>query len=131
MKHFDKKAQKFVSNMIFDTMPVISVQSGLCRYNFRCQHNAVNDAFINNQDKIAMCFYFDGGRPIIHFININSDGSYTDNTLGQWSRTFQYYLIRIIEKDDFFKVNTIFFFFFAELQKKMPFFTRTFSTIEF
>ena len=38
---------------------------------------------------------------IIHFINVNKDGEYIDNTLGHWSATYDYYLIKYIENNSF------------------------------
>ena len=131
MEHFNKKAKKFIKNMIIATMPKINVKSDKCRYNFRCQMNAVHEALNKNQDKIAMCFYLDGDYPIIHFINVNDKGEYVDNTLGRWSETFDYYLIRLIDKDSFFKINDVFSAYRKELRLKLPWCVRNLSDCEF
>lgn len=131
MEHFNKKAKKFIKNMIIATMPKINVKSGKCRYNFRCQMNAVHEVLNKNQDKIAMCFYFDDEHPIIHFINVNDKGEYVDNTLGRWSETFDYYLIRLIDKDSFFKINDVFSAYRKELRLKLPWCVRNLSDCEF
>ena len=86
----------------------IDVKAGVCRYNFRCSFNAVHDALENDEDELAMCVYVDDEYPIIHFININKDGEYIDNTLGHWSERVDFYLVRNIKKDEFWDVNDIF-----------------------
>lgn len=131
MNLFNDEAIALVKNMVIATMPKIKVKSGVCRYNFRCQMNAVHDALNDGQDKIAMCFYISDGRPIIHFINIDKKGRYIDNTLGRWSETFDYYLIRTIEKSSFFDVNKIFSAYNKEIKSKLPWHIRWFADCEF
>jgi len=126
-----KKAEDLVRNLIVATMPKITVKSGLCRYNYRCQLNAVHDALNDDQDKIAMCFYFKDSRPIIHFINVDNEGNYIDNTLGRWSETFDYYLIRFIEKKSFFKIEKIFTAYRNELVSNFPWYVRLFDDCVF
>ena len=117
--------------MVIATMNKINVKSGVCRYNFRCQYNAVHDALNENHERIAMCFYIDGSYPIIHFVNYDNDGNYIDNTFGRWSETQDYYLIRIIKKTDFFSVDEIFTAYGKELKRNLPFYVRWFSSIEY
>lgn len=114
--------------MIIATMPKIKVESGICRYNFRCHYNAVHDALIEEDEKIAMCFYHDKiyDEWILHFIKVDS-GIYTDNTLGRWSELYDYYLIRTIEKDSFFKIDEIFSSYRKELRSKLPWIVRLLS----
>ena len=88
--------------------------------------NAVHDALNNGHDYIAMCIYIDEGFPIIHFINIDNDGNYTDNTLGRWSETLEYYLVKTIKKDDFFNVNNIFIDYRIHLSSNIPWYIRMF-----
>lgn len=128
---FDDKAKEIVKNMIITTMPKINVISGLCRYNYRCHLNAVHDALNNNQDKLAMCFYFEDNHPIIHFVNIDNDNNYIDNTLGRWSEKYEYYLIRTIEKESFFDISDIFTAYRNELKSKLPFYVRWFAECDF
>lgn len=131
MELFDNIAQKKTHEMIVAKLDKINVKAGACRYNFRCHLNAVHDAITFNQDKIAMCFYVDNGRPIIHFLNVDSDGKYTDNTLGHWSTIYSYYLIRHIDKESFFDVSEIFTLYRKGLRKELSWITRLFSNIEF
>lgn len=128
---FKHKAYKIITNMINATLPKINVNSGDCRFNFHCHINSVNDALNNNQDRIAMCFYFDDGQPIIHFINVDENGVFTDNTLGRWSQTYNYHLIRYIEKESFFDVVKIFKSYRVELNKKLPWYITFFGDILF
>jgi hypothetical protein len=131
MELFNEKAKELVKNMVIATMPKIKVKAGVCRYNFRCQLNSVHDALNDEQDKIAMCFYFDESYPIIHFLNVDNEGNYIDNTLGRWTETFDYYLIRTIEKDSFFKINDIFTAYRKEVKSKLHWYVRWFSDCDF
>lgn len=131
MNLFNEKAKELVKNMVIATMPKINVKAGLCRYNFRCHLNSVHDALNDEQDKIAMCFYLDDGFPIIHFLNIDNENNYIDNTFGRWSETFDYYLIRTIEKESFFSINDIFRAYRKEIKSKLPCYVRWFSDCDF
>lgn len=131
MGYFNEVAKELVRNTILATMPKILVKSGICRYNFRCQLNAVHDALNNNETKIAMCFCIDGNHPIIHFINVDIEGNYVDNTLGRWSETYDYYLIRLVEKESFFDIEKIFAAYRKELKSKLPWYIRWFGDCEF
>ena len=79
----------------------------------------------------GLLFYFDENHPIIHFLNIDDEGNYVDNTLGRWSETYDYYLIRTIEKESFFNINKIFSAYRKELKSKLPWYVRWFSDYEF
>lgn len=131
MELFDDIAKNRIMNMVIATYPKIEVIAGRCRYNFRCSYNVVHDAITDNQNKIAMCFYVEGGHPIIHFLNIDDDGNYVDNTLGHWATQYKYYLVRSIDKNSFFQVNDIFNAYRKELRKKLPFLIRLLSDCQF
>jgi hypothetical protein len=128
---FEQKAKAIISDFIVANLSKITVKSGSCRYNYKCQMNTVHDALNNDEDKIAICFYYDGDCPIIHFINIDKQGNYIDNTLGRWSETFEYYLIRTIEKESFFDINNIFWAYRTEIKNKIPFYIKWFVNYEF
>lgn len=131
MKILNDDAEKFVLNMIKANLSKIDVKSGKCRFNFRCQMNTVHEALNHKDDRIAMCFYIDGNYPIIHFLNVDSDGNFIDNTLGRWSERYVFYFIRFVDKTDFFNVNDIFAAYRKDLKSKLPFLIRIFSDIEF
>jgi hypothetical protein len=86
---------------------------------------------MKKEDELAMCIYMHGSWPIIHFINVNSDGFYIDNTLGQWSSQYEYYFIRFINKDSFFDIYDIFTNYRKELRKSLPWYVRLFSNYDF
>jgi hypothetical protein len=54
MDWLNEKANKEIVTYILSNLNKISVKSGQCRFNFRCHNNAVNDAIVNNESKIAM-----------------------------------------------------------------------------
>lgn len=118
--------------MILKTMPKINVKSGNCRYNFRCHYNSVHEALNNNDEKIAMVFYFIGtNKPILHFVNVDKNGIFTDNTIGRWSEIYDYYLIKYIKKEKFFNIDNIFANYRKKLKEYLPFYVRILSDIEF
>jgi hypothetical protein len=85
--------------------------------------NAVHEAVKNKDKKIAMCVYMDGGQPIIHFINYRK-GKFIDNTLGEWSRRYNYYFIKFIDKENFWDVNVFFTAFNNDIGRKLNWWTR-------
>lgn len=128
---FNSQADKFIRNMITATLPMITVVSGECRYNFRCQMNAVNDAVNSGDERIAMCFYIENDQPILHFVNVSKKGVYMDNTFGVWSQRVDFYLVRFIDKSSFWDVNKIFTAYRKELRRKLPLWIRILSNNSF
>jgi len=125
MNYFNKKAQQEILNLISNN-EIIQVNPGLCRYNYTCHMNAVHDAIINKDDKVALCIGVKKSIPMIHFINVK-DNFYLDNTLGVWSKDYTFYLIEFIEKERFFQIDTIFCNYRKELKSKLKWTTRLFS----
>jgi hypothetical protein len=103
------KVLRSVYDKIISEHKKIDVISGKCRYNFRCQMNAVHEARRKGDKKVAMVMYMDDRKiyPIIHFINYRK-GKFVDNTLGEWSQCHDYYLIKFIKEDEFWDINHIF-----------------------
>lgn len=103
-----KRAYSIINKYIVDNYKLIDVKGGKCRFNFRCHSNAVHEAIERDDDFIAIVMYIDGDCPITHFINCKMDKKsqwkFKDNTLGNWSSQFKYYLVGYIPKHDFFKV---------------------------
>ncbi len=119
MKINNLEAQQVIYDQIISKYNRIEVKPGKCRYNFKCQMNAVHEAKKHKHKKIAMVVYMDDGTyPIIHFVNYHK-GVFTDNTLGQWSSQHDYYFIRWIEDRDMFYVDTIFTAFRRELRNNL------------
>lgn len=124
------EAQQQIYDHIVSKYNKIKVKSGKCRYNFRCQMNAVHEAKKHKHKKIAMCVYMDEGTyPIIHFINYHK-GKFIDNTLGEWSSQYDYYFIRWIEDEDMWNVNHVFTAFRTELRKKLSWWVRITSDFD-
>jgi len=127
MKLTNELAKKEIKSHAIGNYQKIPVKSGKILWNFRCQLNAVHEALNNNEDRIAMTMYFDGDLPIIHFLNVNKDGEFIDNTLGRWSETYDYYLIKFINKEDFFDIDSFFTAHRKTVRDRLPFFIRLFS----
>ena len=129
MTYSNFEAQQETYNHIVSKYNTIKVKSGKMLYNFRCSYNSVHFARKKKNKKIAMCVYMDDGVPIIHFLNYHK-GKYIDNTLGEWSKCYNYYFIRWIEEEDFWDVNVIFTAFRKELRKQLSWWVRLTSNYE-
>ena len=119
----NNKAQKEIYQYIISHFETIDVESGKCRFNYKCQMNSVHEAKKHKHKKIAMCVYIDDGQPIIHFINYHND-CFVDNTLGEWSKCYNYYFIKFIDEKDFWDVNVFFTAFREDLGRKLNWWTR-------
>lgn len=127
MSYLLKKADALTVDYIKTMHTLIKVKPGTCRYNYMCHANAVHDAWIKKQPRIAMVVYFDSGSPICHFINEDRAGQLIDNTLGYWAQTVDYYFIRWIsaaEYQDVFKIHTEYK---KILKRRLPWHLRWFS----
>jgi len=127
MKILNKLARKLIREWVIATMPQMKVKAGVCRFNYVCHRNSVHDAVTDGQKEVAMCFFFDDDFPIIHFVNVNEQGEYTDNTLGNWCNTYKYYLVRHIEEDSFDNIQQIFNNYRKVVKKSLPFYVRWLS----
>lgn len=130
MRKADKRVYDVVINHIEATKEKIKVLPGECRYNFRCSFNAVHDAIEHNHDRVAMCMYIDEGYAILHFITVDNNGVFIDNTIGHWSKNIEYYLIKYIDKEDFFSINNLFDTYSIELFRVVPFWKKLLSSID-
>lgn len=127
---FNKLAEKQIKKYVENTYKPIKVESGKCRYNYKCQMNAVHEAIKKKHKKIAMCVCVENGFVFIHFINYRK-GIFIDNTLGEWSAIHDYYLVRFIKEKEFYSVNSIFTSFRGHLQTKLSWLVRLFNTQQF
>lgn len=123
---FNETYKRNIQDYIRSNHEKITVKPGLCRFNYRCHNNAAHDAIEAGDTELAMCVYFEGNDPAIHFINIRN-GEYIDNTLGHWSKWMEYYLIRKVNKDEFFEVIDIFTSYRKFLKRMQPLHVRLLS----
>ena len=124
MKIFEERANAEIISHLRGTKNKMDVKAGKCRFNYRCQMNAVNDAITQGHNKVAMCVYIDEGYPIMHFVNVNKKGVFTDNTLGNWAVNYEYFFIKYIDDVDFFTINDVLIDYRVELKKQLGFFNR-------
>ena len=126
-KYFNKLVKNYYYNK-FKVFPEIQVQAGLLRYNYMCHFNATHDAINNFDNRIALCVVIDNNRlPVIHFINVGDDNTFVDNTYGHWNTLYRYYLIKYIDKPDFFDVDKIFLDYRNEIRNELPLYLSLFS----
>ena len=131
MEILNNKANSEVINYLRGTKDKIAVQPGKCRFNNRCQYNAVHEAINKKEKRVAMCMYLDGNEPIIHFLNVSEKGKFTDNTLGNWANNYEYFLIKYIDDVDYFIIDDVFTSYRKEINKQLSFFTRLMSNVIF
>lgn len=66
-------------------------------YNYKCHLNAIQYAKKGLGDKILVCICIDENNfTYLHFINVDSNGNYVDNTLGWVYESVDYYLYTTI-----------------------------------
>ena len=127
MKILNNQARAWIKKYTEENYNKIVVFSGKLLWNYQCHRNCVHTAIEESSDKIAVCIYFDGNFPIIHFLNIDKNNNFVDNTVGHWSSQYPYYFLKYIESKDFFNVDNIFGDIRKEIGNKMPWYLRMFS----
>lgn len=97
---------KRISKKIQKEYPEIKVLPGEAYFNRRCHLNSANIALRNNHEKVICCITIEEtGSAFMHFLNIDSSGNYIENTLGQFSQIYRYYLIGEILKEDLLNID--------------------------
>lgn len=92
--------------------------------NSRCHKNSLNYAIRHKQPTIALCYYVSSdGEVEVHFVNY-SNGTYYDNTMGNLTSSFSYYLIRLIDQNDFQNLDDILGQEQAEIDRVTPFWVK-------
>ena len=129
LKFNNDKAKAFFVNHVIANYEKIKVKAGKCRYNFRCQYNAVHEAKKAGDNKIAMTMYLDDNHPIIHFVNYQNS-EFIDNTLGEWSQKNEYYFVKWIEEEDMWNVDDFFTAFRIDLRSKLSWWLKLTSDYE-
>lgn len=127
--YFEKKAYSIYRRYLKATCEKIVVHPGILRYNWRCYYNAVHDAVANKEKELAMVWYMDRNEdccPCIHFVNITK-GKYIDNTIGYWSKHYDYFLIRKVSEPEFDSIPVTFDLYREQMLKKLPWYIRLFT----
>lgn len=127
MNFLNQKASNIIKEITLKECKKIKVRPGTCRYNYKCHMNAVHDALVKGQTRVAMCIYLDSNTPIIHFINVSKKGKFIDNTLGCWCVKRDFYLIRYIEQSEFYQIDSIFGNYREYLTSRLPWWVRLLS----
>lgn len=128
---FIKRRKQIIRDHVVATFSKISVTTGKCRYNFQCHSNAIHEAIMKKQDKIALVVYFDTcNYPIVHFINYTSKQQFKDNTLGVWASKYEYYFIRWIPECEFDDVHKIHLAMRVKIKSFLPLWLKPFASLE-
>lgn len=130
MKLFRDAADKFIAEYVRKTYRKIDVKSGGYMLNHKCHLNAVNYAVEKKESNIVLCVTLFNDEPNIHFINFTKY-KYVDNTLGQWSATYDYYLVRFIAENEYYSIVDVFSKYRAELNRCLPWYLRLFGEYKF
>lgn len=124
----ENKINSMLVKYVKSTYRKIDVNPGACRYNYKCHLNAVHEAIEHQESQIAMCMGIENGTyPYIHFVNVNDEGEFWDNTLGHWSRWSEFYLVKIIDSTEFRDVDNIFGMYRDVLHRIFPWYLRIFN----
>lgn len=132
-RFINKKASDHLDKIIKLLPDINNVDSGKCRYNYRCQFNAVHEALKGKHNEIAMVMYkrkCDKGDWSIHFLNVPSKGVYVDNTLGYNSIYWDYKFVRFIKKNKYIQIGYEFKTYSDYLHSLLPFWLRILSSKE-
>jgi len=130
-KRANKRAMKSIEDTIRLTKEKIEVKGGECRYNFRCHMNAVHVALKEGHPRIAMTVYIDDIYPVVHFLNVDpKTGEFIDNTLGEWARYNEYFLIKYIPEEEFTVVGNYLNMYKKELRRGLNFWDKLLSNYE-
>lgn len=70
-------------------------------WNNDCHKNAVQALKDGIAEKIIMCMCFAQTDIFVHYINVDNDGKYVDNTFGWEYMRYDYYFIREIQPDEY------------------------------
>lgn len=123
----DNKVRKYICDQIVSELTEISVKAGDCRFNYNCHKNATHIAETNNDEYIVCSIYIDNGYPIIHFLNIDNDGNYIDNTLGIHTLIYKHYYWKKIYRVDYFDIDNVFYNLRREIKNGLPWYYRYFT----
>lgn len=125
-----QKSIKIISNFVKENLRKIEVLPGKCRMNCECYRNAVHDAIEAGEQEIALVVYLDCDKPMLHCVNYKND-KFTDNTLGHWSATMEYYFIKLVFKHEYFNITQIARDYALRVNKIIPKHIRLFSNYTF
>jgi len=131
----NKYAKRYIKNYVEDYMTEVKVEPGNhIHYNYKCHLNAVHYAENGECDPEAILMVMeieeDCDWPIIHFVNkALGEDKYVDNTYGAWSKTYKYYKVMEIPKEDFHNVVNTFMEYRAHLRYILPWYIKWFSDV--
>jgi len=112
------------------TKEKLEVVYGKMRWNYKCHLNSVHEAWRKGYDKIAMVVQIEDDWCCIHFLNYDGE-KFIDNTLGEWSRCYEYRFIKFIGEDEFRNVGGVFENYREYLRSKLSWWERLTSNVQF
>lgn len=106
-KKYKKKIVKGIEEFIISNYEKVDLIMGEGLFNNRCHHNSVQAVKEGWADEVYLCLcvskeYY----PIVHVIN-KTQGVFVDNTLGYRFSEYDYYIVREIREDEFYRVDNI------------------------
>ena len=121
------EARRELCKYIRSTKDKIQVTGGAYLNQNKCHRNAVHFARKHNEDKIALVMCTDSSDWVYcHFVNVNKEGEYIDNTMGTFTEYDgeDYYLIKTLDRSEFHEVGLIFNNYIQEAKKHLKWWTR-------
>lgn len=76
-------------------------------FNYRCFDNAVEYNRLYSCGVVEV-MYFDGKYPVLHYLNVDSNGTYLETSLGWKADIYEYYKIRKVDQIHFEEIGKVF-----------------------
>jgi hypothetical protein len=104
-----ERGKKELCTWVLNNKEKIIVHGGDYNYNLKCHLNSVHFARQYNEPTIAMVMYgLETEDPTLHFINVNKEGEFWDNTLGSSAVYEDFYLLRLVQEEEYTNINNVF-----------------------
>lgn len=98
---------KLYCKSTYELIPTENMKLGDGIFNNRCQMNSVQKVKEGNAEEVYAVLALNTDDVIVHFINLDNEGHYIDNTLGFKFTEYEYYLIKKVDISDHHKMDTV------------------------
>ena len=107
-KYFTKKFKEKIIHYMMNNYKKIDVEPGAINYYLKCHLVSTHYAIKNGDKELALVLSLNKNNnwPVVHFINYNGN-NFIDNSYGHLNLIYDYYLIKMITKDQFFNTSNI------------------------
>ena len=110
-KEYRKNIKRKIERFCKTNYPLINkdnMKMGRGLFNNRCHLNAVQMVKTNKAEEVHMVVSMNSKEfPFVHFINTDKEGKFIDNTLGWKYETYDYYIIKKIEPEEYEAIEDV------------------------